>query len=163
MTKLVIGLVQTRDEAEVAAERIIHCGYTRQDISLLMTDATRRRCFLPQEDTKPGRSAFGNAVAMSVAVPGLGLVVAGPIAAVVASAVVGGGIEGLRGILIGAGIPRLWAESYEAAVQRGAILVGIYARSTRDMELLHLVLDDLSNKLRARAERPGRRIYDSVA
>ncbi len=45
MEKLVIGLVQTHDEAEAAAERIIDCGYTRQEVSLLMTEATRHRCF----------------------------------------------------------------------------------------------------------------------
>ncbi len=77
MEKLVIGLVQTHDEAEAAAERIIDCGYTRQEVSLLMTEATRDRCF-PSLDIAPPSSTFGAAVSMSVVVPDLGFVVAGP-------------------------------------------------------------------------------------
>ncbi|WP_437322658.1 hypothetical protein [Sorangium sp. So ce381] len=141
MEKLVIGLVQTHDEAEAAAERIIDCGYTRQEVSLLMTDATRHRCFR-SPDGAPSSQTFGAAVAMSVVVPDLGFVVAGPLAAVVASAVGAGITGGLREILMTAGVPRHWAERYEAGVRQGGILVSVFARSERDVGLLHLVLDD---------------------
>ncbi|WP_437292540.1 hypothetical protein [Sorangium sp. So ce426] len=141
MEKLVIGLVQTHDDAEAAAERIIDCGYTRQEVSLLMTEATRDRCF-PSPDVAPPSSTFGAAVSMSVVVPDLGFVVAGPLAAVVASAVGAGITGGLREILLTAGVPRHWAERYEAGVRQGGILVSVFARSERDVGLLHLVLDD---------------------
>ncbi|WP_437585253.1 hypothetical protein [Sorangium sp. So ce1000] len=133
--------MQTHDEAEAAAERIIECGYTRQDVSLLMTDATRHRCFRAPDEA-PTSHTFGAAVAMSVVVPGLGFVVAGPLAAVVASAV-GAGIKGgLREILMSAGVPKHWAERYEAGVRKGGILVSVFAHSEREVGLLHLLLDD---------------------
>ncbi|XXX71998.1 hypothetical protein WMF30_30560 [Sorangium sp. So ce134] len=141
MAKLVIGLVQTRDEAEAAAERIIDCGYTRQDVSLLMTDATRHRCFRVPDGTPPAHT-FGAAVAMSAAIPDLGFVVAGPLAAVVAGAIGAGITGGLREILITAGVPKRWAERYETGVRQGGILVSVFARSERDVGLLHMVLDD---------------------
>lgn len=160
MEKLVIGLVQTHDEAEAAAERIIDCGYTRQEVSLLMTDATRHRCFRsPDVDvTPPSSHTFGAAVAMSVVVPDLGFVVAGPLAAVVASAVGAGITGGLREILMTAGVPKHWAERYEAGVRQGGILVSVFARSERDVGLLHLVLDD--NGLYAVRHAPEREAYD---
>ncbi|XYH92760.1 hypothetical protein ACMHYB_33445 [Sorangium sp. So ce1128] len=142
MAKLVIGLVQTRDDAEAAAERIIDCGYARQDISLLMTDATRHRCFRIPDGTPPAHT-FGAAIAMSVVVPDLGFVVAGPLAAVVASAVGAGITGGLREILITAGVPKHWAERYEAGVRQGGILVSVFAHNERDAGLLHLIVDDL--------------------
>ncbi|MGK4004021.1 hypothetical protein WMF31_15415 [Sorangium sp. So ce1036] len=142
MEKLVIGLVQTRDEAEAAAGRIIDCGYTRQDISLLMTDATRCRCFTIPDGTTPAH-AFGAAIAMSAVLPGLGLVVAGPLSAAVADTIAGGGTGGLREMLLGAGVPKRWAERYEAGVRQGGILVSVLARTDRDAELLNLLLDDL--------------------
>ncbi|WP_437283527.1 hypothetical protein WME90_24005 [Sorangium sp. So ce375] len=141
MEKLVIGLVQTHDEAEAAAERIIDCGYTRQEVSLLMTDVARDRWFR-SPDVAPPSHTFGAAVAMSVVVPGFGFVVAGPLAAVVASAVGAGITGGLREILITAGVPKHWAERYEAGVRQGGILVSVFAHSERDVGLLHLVLDD---------------------
>ncbi|AUX44185.1 hypothetical protein SOCE26_056490 [Sorangium cellulosum] len=142
MAKLVNGLVQTRDEAEAAAERIIDCGYTRQDISMLMTDATRHRCFAIPDGSTPTHT-FGAAIAMSVVVPGLGFVVAGPLAAAVATAVGSGMTGGLREILLSQGVPKHWAERYESGVRRGGILVSVFARNDRDAELLNLALDDL--------------------
>ncbi len=64
------------------------------------------------------------------------------LAAVVASAVGAGITGGLREILMTAGVPRHWAERYEAGVRQGGILVSVFARSERDVGLLHLVLDD---------------------
>lgn len=142
MEKLVIGLVQTRDEAEAAAGRILDCGYTRQDISLLMTDATRRRCFTLPDGTSPAHG-LDAALPMSAVIPGLGFVVAGPLSTVVADAIAGGGTGTLREILLGAGVPKRWAERYERGVHRGGILVGVLARSDRDAEVLNLLLDDL--------------------
>ncbi|WP_437729768.1 hypothetical protein [Sorangium sp. So ce1335] len=159
MTKLVIGLVQTRDEAEAAAERIIDCGYTRQDISLLMTDATRHRHFRIPDGSPPAHT-FGAAIAMSVVVPDLGFVVAGPLAAVVASAVGAGITGGLREILISAGVPKHWAERYDTGVRQGGILVSVFAHSERDVGLLHLVLDD-SGRFAVRPATTGPQAYET--
>ena len=57
------------------------------------------------------------AIGTSIVVPGLGLVVAGPIAAALAGAGAGGATGGLVGALIGAGIPEDRAKLYESGIR----------------------------------------------
>ena len=71
------------------------------------------------------------AVGSSVAIPGLGLVVAGPIAAALAGAGAGGATGGLIGALIGAGIPEDRARAYDEGLERGGIVLGTRARDDR--------------------------------
>lgn len=76
------------------------------------------------------------AVGTSLAIPGLGLVVAGPIAAALAGAGAGGATGGLLGALVGAGIPEERVRHYEAGLARGGILLGVQARSLEDAEFI---------------------------
>jgi hypothetical protein len=133
-------------------------GYRSDDINVLMSDDTRRRHF---GDATPGTelsggtkaaeglgkgSAIGGgvgaalgalfAVGTSIVVPGLGLVVAGPIAAALAGAGAGGATGGLIGALIGAGIPEARAREYERGLNDGGILIGARARDARHAEEL---------------------------
>src|SRR5215210_2009881 len=97
--KLVTGLFKTRVAAEAAVDAIIKRGYTRDDISVLMSDATKNKEFAIETRSHAadglgyGAAVGGGigavlaaiaAVGMTVAVPGLGLVVAGPLAAALA-------------------------------------------------------------------------------
>jgi hypothetical protein len=68
------------------------------------------------------------AVGANVVVPGLGLVVAGPIAAALAGAGAGAATGGLIGALVGAGIPEARAREYEEGVRQGGIVIGAKAR-----------------------------------
>ena len=61
-------------------------------------------------------------------VPGLGLVVAGPIAAALAGAGAGGATGGIIGALVGAGIPKDRAAEYDRGIQQGGIVIGTRAR-----------------------------------
>ena len=128
-------------------------GYGADDIDVLMTDETRQRHF---GDVKPGTelssgskaakgfgagSAIGGgvgaalatifAVGTSVVVPGLGLVVAGPIAAALAGAGAGGATGGVIGALIGAGIPEERAGTTSAASSRAAFCSGRVRATSR--------------------------------
>jgi len=67
-------------------------------------------------------------------VPGLGLVLAGPIAAALAGAGAGGVTGGLIGALIGAGIPEERAAGYERGLKQGGILIGTRARDDKHAE-----------------------------
>jgi hypothetical protein len=158
-SKLAIGLVTTRDEAEVAVRRIMFCGYRRQDISLLMSESTRKRCCPKAARDTASASAFGAAVATSVVVPGLGVVVAGPIAAALASAV-WTGTGGVACVLVSAGIPEKQACFYELCLLDGGILVGLYARTEKDAELVEMILEDFSG-IQVRSSSTGRRAFDS--
>ena len=71
------------------------------------------------------------AIGTSIVVPGLGLVVAGPIAAALMGAGAGGATGGIIGALIGAGIPEERAATYERDVKAGGILIGTRARDAK--------------------------------
>ena len=74
------------------------------------------------------------AIGTSVAIPGLGLLVAGPLAAGLAGAGAGGLTGGLVGALIGSGIPEERARAYDEGVRSGGIVMGVNARSDEDAE-----------------------------
>src|SRR5881394_4455138 len=95
----ITGLFKTRAAAEAAVDAVIKRGYTRDDISVLMSDATRNKEFALQTRSHAADGAgIGGAVGgtigavlaaivavgTSIVIPGLGLVVAGPIAAALA-------------------------------------------------------------------------------
>jgi len=140
----ITGLFKTRAAAEAAVDAVIKRGYTRDDISVLMSDATRTKEFGLQTRTHAADGlgiggavggAVGAAVAAIVAVgttlflPGINLVIAGPIAAALAGAGAGGAAGGLIGALIGAGIPEYRAKVYDAELRGGGILIGVEARA----------------------------------
>lgn len=147
MGKLVLGVFKNRALVEKAIQEIIDMGYTADDVSVLMTDETRTREFGIEPGTKAAEGAgVGGAVGAavgavlaaiaavgtSVIVPGLGLVMAGPVAAALAGAGVGGVTGGLMGAFIGAGIPEYRAKAYEKALKEGGILVGVEAKDIDD-------------------------------
>ena len=149
----VTGLYDSPEAATTAYQglRERH-GYDDKDIDVLMTDDTRKRHF---GDVEPGTeltgtkaaeglgkgSAIGGgigaalaaifAVGTSVVIPGLGLVVAGPIAAALAGAGAGGATGGIIGALVGAGIPKDRATAYEAGLKKGGIVIGTRAHDDR--------------------------------
>ena len=76
MATLVTGLFKTRAEAERAMESLIDYGYSRDDISLLMSDATRGREFSLRMATKAPEGVATGATIGGV----LGAVAAGLVA-----------------------------------------------------------------------------------
>src|SRR5207249_9890214 len=68
----------------------------------------------------------------SIAIPGLGLFIAGPIAAALAGGGAGAVTGGLIGLLAGAGIPAQNAEAYEAALRNGGVVFGVVPRNRGD-------------------------------
>ncbi|MDX5345770.1 MAG: hypothetical protein LPJ89_01900, partial [Hymenobacteraceae bacterium] len=72
------------------------------------------------------------AIGTSVAIPGLGLVVAGPLAAGLAGAGAGGLTGGLLGALVGAGIPEERAKVYETGIKEGNIVLAFRPHNADD-------------------------------
>jgi hypothetical protein len=70
--------------------------------------------------------------AATVVIPGVGLVLAGPLAAAMAGAGVGGAAGGVIGALVGAGIPEDRAVRYEPGLRAGGIVMGVSPRSDED-------------------------------
>ena len=153
--RMVTGLFRDRDSAERAYGSLSSRGYSKDDVNLLMSDETRKTHFSSDDaaDTELGSKALEGAgagaaiggttgavlaaiaaIGTSVILPGLGLVVAGPLAAALAGAGAGGATGGLIGALIGSGIPEDRAREYESGVKEGGIVMGVNARSDEDAE-----------------------------
>ena len=158
MPKLVTGVFKTRVAAESAVDAIIKRGYTREDISVLMSDATKSKEFAIETRTHAADGAgIGGAVGGAVGavlaalaavgttmvIPGLGIIVAGPLAAALAGMGAGGATGGLIGALVGAGIPEYRAKVYDASLRAGGILIGIESKSDEDADALEKLLEDL--------------------
>lgn len=159
MSKIFVsGIFKTRAAAEAAVDAIIKRGYTRDDISVLMSDATKTKEFAVQTrshavDGAGVGGAIGGtvgavllaiaAVGTSIAIPGLGLFIAGPIAAALAGAGAGGATGGLIGMLIGTGIPEHRAKVYDTGVRGGGILLGVEAKTSEEIEKLETLLEDI--------------------
>src|SRR4051812_15437861 len=156
---LVTGLFKSRAAAEAAVDALIRRGYTRAEISVLMSDATRSKEFAVQTRSHAADGAgIGGAVGgtigavlaaivavgTSIAIPGLGIVVARPIAAALAGAGAGAATGGIIGALIGAGTPEHRAKVYDAGIRGGGILLGVEARNRGDdADNLQKFLEDL--------------------
>lgn len=155
--KLVTGLFQTRADVEKVLGEIEKQGYTRDAVSLLMSTATKTKEFGIEEGSKAAAGAgVGGAVGAgigatiaaivaigtTVSVPGLGLVVAGPLAAALAGAGAGAATGGLIGTLVGAGIPEYRAKVYDEAVRAGGIVLGVEAKDEKDADLLEKIFED---------------------
>jgi hypothetical protein len=67
-------------------------------------------------------------------IPGLGIVIAGPIAAGLAGAGAGGLTGGVIGALVGSGIPEARAKLYESGIKDGQIVIGVQPRNDEDAE-----------------------------
>lgn len=151
--RMLTGLFRDRESAERAYGSLQSRGYSKDDVNLLMSDETCKRHFSDDtvKTTELGDkalegagvgSAIGGtvgavlaaiaAIGTSVVLPGLGLVVAGPIAAALAGAGAGGLTGGLVGALVGSGIPEERAVEYEKGVKEGGIVMGVNPRTDED-------------------------------
>src|SRR6266536_3878811 len=159
--KLVTGLFKNRLAAEAAVDAIMKRGYMRDDISVMMSDATRSKEFALQARTHAADGAgvggavggvVGAVLATIVAVgstiylPGLNFLIAGPISAALAGAGAGAATGGVIGALIGAGIPEYRAKVYAAGLREGGILIGVEARSDEETDKLEDLLEDVGGE-----------------
>lgn len=152
--RLVTGMFQDRDSAERAYTSLSGRGYAHDDIHVLMSDKARDTHFAKTTvETELGNkalegagtgSAIGTtlgavagaiaAIGTNLVLPGLGLVIAGPLAAGLAGAGAGAATGGIIGALIGAGIPEERAKIYEDGVKKGNIVLGVRTRNDEDAD-----------------------------
>ncbi|RYD59460.1 MAG: hypothetical protein EOP56_00940 [Sphingobacteriales bacterium] len=153
--RLLTGQFSDRESAERAYGSLSSRGYTHDDVHLMMSEDAKKRHFADHKDTELGNkalegagtgSAIGGtvgaivgavaAIGTAIAIPGLGLVIAGPLAAGLAGAGAGGLTGGIVGALIGAGIPEERAKVYEQGIKDGHIVMGVRTRNDEDAEYL---------------------------
>jgi hypothetical protein len=76
--------------------------------------------------------AAGATVGTSIAIPGLGLVITGPVAAALAGAGAGAAVGGLLGTLVGLGIPEERVLRYADSVHEGGVVLGVRPHNDED-------------------------------
>ncbi len=154
--RLVTGIFPNRDSAEKAYTSAAGRGYSHDDLNVVMSDDTRKRYFSDgsaktELGTKAAEGAgIGGAIGgtvgavaaaiaaigTSVVIPGLGLIVAGPLAAALAGAGAGAATGGLVGALVGWNIPEERVKQYDEAIKNGGILMGVHPRTEEDAAFL---------------------------
>ena len=129
---MLTGMFRDRESTEGAYRNLRDRGYSDDEINVLMSDATRNKYYGDSDTELEGNKALEGtgagaaiggtlgaiiggiaAIGTNVILPGLGLVVWGPIAAALAGAGAGGITGGLVGALVGWGIPEERAVEYE--------------------------------------------------
>ncbi len=155
-SRMVTGLFRDRDSAERAYGSLSSRGYSKDDVNLLMSDDARKRHFADDktdattdlgdkawEDAGKGAAIGGGvggtiaavlAIGTTLAIPGLNLLVAGPLAAALLGAGAGGLTGGIIGALVGHGIPEEKAKEYDKGIREGNIMMGVNARTDEDAE-----------------------------
>jgi hypothetical protein len=149
---LLTGMFSDRESAEKAYGTLHERGYTSEDVNLIMSDETRRKHFAhdhgnselgtkAMEGLGTGSAIGGTigaiagivaAIGTSIVLPGLGLVIAGPIAAGLAGAGAGGITGGIIGALVGWGIPEDRAKRYASGLKEGKIVMGVHPKNEED-------------------------------
>ena len=149
---------RTREEADAAFDELRNRGYSDADINVMMSDRTRDSYFADHDNAD---SALGDKVAenagkgsligggigalvgavaaigTNVLLPGLGLIVAGPLAAGLAGAGTGAAAGGLIGALTGAGVPEDEAKRYETDIKDGGIYMGFKPKNEDDARYVY--------------------------
>jgi len=165
---MVTVVFRDRLNAQEAYDRLVRRGYTSDEINVIMSDATRAACCAEgRRDDKQNvgtmategmgvGGAIGTvigaglaavaAIGTSLALPGLGLVIAGPIAAALAGGGAGAVTGGLLGGLIGLGIPESNAEAYQQVIKDGGVVIGVVPRSDSEASAIKQEFQDLGGE-----------------
>ncbi|MEC5156274.1 hypothetical protein [Chryseobacterium sp. MP_3.2] len=144
---------RSREDADNAFNHLSERGYSKDDINVMMSDDTRDRHFTNNDnhdsalgDKVADNAATGSligggvgavvgaiaAIGSNVLLPGLGLIIAGPLAAGLAGAGAGAATGGLIGALTGMGVPEEEATRYRDDIKDGGIYMGFKPRHEQD-------------------------------
>lgn len=161
---LMTGLFRNWSDAENAYQELLKRGFTSDQLNLMMSDETRSLYEgtntelgnKAAEGTGVGAAVGGTvgailsavaAIGTSIVVPGLGLVIAGPIVAALAGAGAGGATGGLIGALIGWGIPEETVKRYETGLNEGGIVLGFTPRSVAEANEVEKIWKDYNGEM----------------
>ena len=155
---LLVGMFHDRDDAERAYNDLKEMGYDADEINVVMTTEGKERHFRGNKHaskTEMGNKALEGtgtgaaiggitggiagaiaAIGTNLIIPGLGLVVLGPLAAGLAGAGAGGLTGGIIGALVGAGIPKEKAGLFEKGLKEGNIMLAVRPHNMADAENL---------------------------
>jgi hypothetical protein len=162
--KMVTAVFRNQVDAERAFEALQALGYPESKIDVLMSETTRSDWYSRVEKSEKHEAgskaaegmgvggAVGTAVGAAlaavasigttIALPGLGLIVAGPIAAALAGGGAGAVTGGLVGGLIGLGISKENAEAYQEVLRKGGAAIGVEPHASKDVHTIEKLFKD---------------------
>jgi uncharacterized membrane protein len=134
-TSTIIGLFDSRTRAENAVDALVRAGFTREQLSIITSDA-RSRADTPDlgpKDEISSEAGAGAAIGgiagfiggiVALAIPGIGpIIAAGPLAAGLMGAGLGAATGGIIGTLKSHGVPEDDASRFSEAIRRGRVMV----------------------------------------
>ena len=148
-TKIMVSaLIPELPSAIRAYEWLKEQGYSKNDISLLMSNETATRFHAIEHDDRVedrkiapkgsyttgmiGASVGAGIVATLGSV--LGFLMGGPLGAGLAASIPGAMVGGLVGGLVGYGFPEQTAKQYETSVHEGGVVLGVTLHSDEQIE-----------------------------
>lgn len=150
---MLTGMFSDKDSTENAYKTLRDRGYSESEINVIMSDKTRDQYYKNDPDSEIGNKAAEGtgiggaiggtlgaiiggvaAIGTNLVLPGLGLIVWGPVAAALAGAGAGGLTGGLVGALVGWGIPEEHAKQYEKGIGEGGTVLGVTPKSQEDAD-----------------------------
>ncbi len=144
---VVVGNFRNESDAEAAVRALQNAGFGADEVSIVAQDRGRARDVAEGTGADVGEgagigAATGGALgalggllvgATALTIPGIGLVIAGPLAAILGGAGVGAITGGLAGALAGLGVSDEEARQYQERFEAGDILV-VVAAGDREAE-----------------------------
>ncbi len=155
MANTVFGIASSEAQAANMLGQLQAAGFSREDVSVLLSDKQGTTDFAVQHHTKAPEGAvagastgglLGGAAGWlagigTLAIPGVGpFIAAGPIMAALGGAAVGATVGGLAGALVGLGIPEYEAKRYETRLKDGKVLLSVRAPDSEDKDLAKRIL-----------------------
>jgi hypothetical protein len=166
--KMVTAVFRDRSDSEQAFDYLYNLGYADREINVLMSDKTRS-AFYPNTKEEPKHNAGSKAeagmgvggaigtavgatlaavaaIGTTIAVPGLGLLIAGPIAAALAGGGAGAVTGGAIGALVGAGFTEQNAAAYEEALRNGGVVLGVVPKTKDQVRAIEKRFKELNGE-----------------
>lgn len=154
--KTVTAVFSSRTLSDTALVRLEAAGYTKDQVTMLVTKETQSKHFVIDEDSKAGEGAIegaaigGLSAALYLAlgsvgalfVPGLNIVVSGALIGALTGLGAGAVTGGLVGALVGLGVPEHEAKIMEDTVNKGAILIAVETKDDASAEKVKSILKD---------------------
>ena len=140
MMTTVTGLYRTKKLAQLGVDGLVDAGFAKDHISLVMSATPDFDAIVHEETNDTVRGAITGAVVGggfaailvgALALPAIGLVVAGPFVASLAAGGAGAAAGSVLGGLIGRGLGEQVAVEYLTHVKNGEVVVGIDAEHAR--------------------------------
>ncbi len=150
---LVTGVFKTRVDATRAIQMLEEKGFRDNEISLLMSDSVGKDFQIKDSSKMPegiaaGATAGGvigallaGLTAVGTIATGGGLLIAGPLVAILAGGGAGAGVGGIIGGLTGAGMTEHEAKLFASELEDGRILVAVHCSSDARKETAEDVLE----------------------